>query len=335
MPSARDLDRLLPLFARAFGPSGRESGIRDVISRTLRGVGKRETDAMGNLHLHVPGRGPKLLLASHMDAPGVIVTRVEASGLARLTLLGGPGAADLVGASVSFEDGTPALVGCDRPKNSAEMDADALTLHTGLAAKAAKRRIAVGAIAALDGGTARLGAHWCGATLDNRTGCAAVAAAALHLGRRTRYDLHIVFTVQSDLGARGAATGAFRIEPDLAVVVDVAAAGDGAGAISLGNGPAVALKELGYMAHPLALDWVRRAARAARVTPQWLIRDEAGSDARAIRASRGGVPTAVIAIPARRAGGPRVLVHEKDLTQTVTLLTRLLLTPETGNRGTR
>jgi endoglucanase len=335
MPSTGVLDRLLPLFAGAYGPPGRESGIRDAIVRAVRGVGKRETDAMGNLHVHVPGRGPRLLLAAHMDAPGVIVTRVEASGQARLTLLGGPGAPDLIGASVALEDGTPGLLGCDRTKSAAEIDADALALHTGLPTKDAKKRLAVGAVAALDGGLTRLGAHWCGATLDNRAGCAAVAAAVLHRTRGMRYDLHVVFTVQSDLGARGAATGAFGIEPDLAVVVDVAAAGEGPGSIVPGEGPAVALKELGYLAHPAAFDWVRRAARAERVKLQWLIRDDAGSDARAIRASRGGVPTAVIAIPARRVGGPRVLVHEKDLTQTVALLTRLLRTPETDTRGAR
>ena len=335
MPSSRDLDRLLPLFAGAFGPPGRESGVRDAIGRALRGTGKRETDAMGNLHVHVPGRGPKLLLAAHMDAPGLIVTRVEASGLARVSLLGGPGAPDLIGASVSFEDGTPALVGCDRPKNASEIDADALALHTGLSAKDARKRLAVGSIAALDGRLTRLGSQWCGATLDNRAGCAAVAAAVLTRRLAARYDLHVVFTVQSDLGARGAATGAFGIAPDLAVVVDVAAAGEGPGAITPGAGPAVALKELGYLAHPAAFDWVRRAARATRVKLQWLIRDEAGSDARTIRASRGGVPTAVIAIPARRSGGPRVLVHERDLTQTVALLSRLLRTPETGLRGVR
>lgn len=335
MPSTRDLDRLLPLFAGAFGPPGRETAIRDTIARALRGAGTRRTDAMGNLHLHLAGRGPRLLLAAHMDAPGVIVTRVESSGVARLTPLGGPAAADLIGASVTLEDGTPALLGCDRPKGAAEIDADMLTLHTGLPAKTARKRLAVGAVAALDGGVARLGESWCGATLDNRAGCAAVAAAVLHAARRARYDLHVVFTTQSDLGARGAAPGAFGIEADLAVVVDVAAAGEGAGAIAPGLGPAVALKELGYVVHPVALEWVRRAARAARVKPQWLIRDEVGSDARMIRASRGGVPTAVVAIPARQAGGPRVLVHEKDLAQTVTLLERLLQTPEKGARGER
>ena len=328
MPGNRDLDRLVPLLAGAYGPSGREGGVRSVLERALRGAGRRETDTLGNLHVHVPGRGPKLLIAAHMDAPGVIVTRVEATGLARLTQLGAAAApADLVGAVVRFEDGGRAIIGCDRPKDGKEIEADLLFLHPGLAPAAAKKRLPVGSVGGLDGGAGRLGDYWCGDNLDDRAGCAAVAAAVLHRGRGLRYDLHVVFTAQSELGARGAATGTFGIEPDVAVAVDVAYAGDGAGAVSTGAGPCIGILELGYVPHPQALDLARRAARLARIKPQWLVREESGSDARMIRASRSGVPTVVIAIPARRTGSPRLLVHGNDLAQTAALLQRILTTP--------
>lgn len=327
MPGNRHLDRLVPQLALAFGPPGREAGVRTVLMRALAGAGRRETDALGNLHLHVPGRGPKLLIAAHMDAPGVIVTRLEASGLARLTRLGGPPAADLVGATVRFEDGTRAVVGCDRPKDGKEADADSLFLHPGLAPAAAKKRLPVGAVGGLDGGADRLGDTWCGVNLDDRAGCAAVAAAVLHPVRPVRYDLHVVFTAQSEVGARGAATGTFGIEPDVAVAVDVALAGEVAGAVSTGAGPCVGILELGYVPHPAALNLARRAARSARVRPQYLVREDSGGDARMIRASRSGVPTVVLAVPARRTGSPKLLVHRKDLEQTTLLLQRLLTTP--------
>jgi putative aminopeptidase FrvX len=327
MPGNRDLDRLVPQLASAYGPPGREAGVRAVLMRALGRAGRRETDALGNLHLHVSGRGPKLLLAAHMDAPGVIVTRTEASGLARLTQLGGPAAPDLVGATVRFEDGTRAVVGCDRPKDGKEVEADALFLHPGLAPTAAKKRLPVGAVGGLDGGAERLGDMWCGVNLDDRAGCAALAAAMLHPGPAVRYDLHVVFTAQSEVGARGAATGTFGIEPDLAVAVDVAYAGDGAGAVAAGSGPCIGILELGYVPHPAVLDLARRAARLAKIKPQYLVREESGSDARTIRSSRSGVPTVVLAIPALRTGSPRLLVHRKDLEQTTLLLQRLLSTP--------
>jgi endoglucanase len=329
MPGTRDLDRLLPALATAFGPPGRESRVRAAIGRTLRGLGRRSTDALGNLHVHVPGRGPRLLVAAHMDAPGVIVTRVEAGGLARVTLLGGPGPAELVGATVVFEDESRAVVGYDRPKDAKgpDIEAEHLFLHTGLPAAAAKKRLAVGAVGALEGGVTRLGDHWFGPNLDNRAGCAAVVAAVLRRRRGLRYDLHLVFSAQSDVGGRGAATGAFGIQPDVAVVVDVAAAGEGAGTVTAGGGACVGIMELGYVPHPAALDLVRRAARSARLKPQWLVREEAGSDARTIRVSRSGVPTAVVAVPERRTGSPRTLVHGKDLYELSLLIERILVTP--------
>jgi endoglucanase len=121
------------------------------------------------------------------------------------------------------------------------------------------------------------------------------------------------------------------------VVLDVAFVGEskGTGDIALGRGPCLGLKEEGYLPHPAALEFAKRAAKAARVPPQWLIRDSGGSDARAVRGSRSGVPTALVAIPARKTGGPRVLVDAHDLEQTVKLLRQIMTTPYTGEKRSR
>src|SRR5207249_11115018 len=105
--------------------------------------------------------------------------------------------------------------------------------------------------------------------------------------RGVRNDLHVVFSAQSDLGARGAATSAFGIEPDVAVVLDVAFVGEskGAGDIVLGKGPCLGLKEEGCLPHPAALALVKRAAKAARVPDLWLSREPGGRHARAVAAA--------------------------------------------------
>jgi endoglucanase len=274
-----------------------------------------------------------------MDAPGVIVTRVDPSGLARLSILGQTSAADWIGATVTLNGTARGVVGWDRPKDSKEtreIEPEALYLETGLGDRRASKEIAVGTVGALLDRAERLGNLWCGGNLDNRAGCAAILA-AIKNARGVRNDLHVVFSAQSDLGARGAATSAFGIEPDVAVVLDVAfvAESKGSGDIALGKGPCLGLKEEGYLPHPAALALVKRAAKAARVPHQWLIRESGGSDARAVRAARSGVPTALIAIPARRTGGPRVLIHASDLEQTVKLLRGVLTTPYTGEKGPR
>ncbi len=328
------LDSLLPLLSEAYGPPGRESGIQSALKRALRGAGSLRADALGNLHLHRAGKGPRLLLTAHMDAPGVIVTRVDPMGLARLSILGPISASDLVGADVFFDGTARGVVGVNRSadtKDPHEVEAESLFLEFGLGGRRAAKEISVGAVGALSGGAERLGDLWCGINLDNRAGCAAVAS-ALRAARGIRFDLHAVFSAQSDLGARGAATGAYGIDPDVAVVVDVAFVGEskGSGDIALGKGPCIGLKEEGYLPHPAALDLVKRAAKLSRVAHQWLIRETSGSDARAIRAARAGVPTVLVAIPARRTGGPRVLVHSTDLEQTVKLVRQILTTPYAG-----
>ena len=119
--------------------------------------------------------------------------------------------------------------------------------------------------------------------------------AALRATGSPRYDLHVVFSAQSDLGARGAVTGAFGVDPEQAVVVDVAHLDPKeTGAAAVGKGPCLGLKELGFLANPETLALVKRAATAARVPTQWLIRESEGSDARAVRAARTGILTALI-----------------------------------------
>lgn len=335
---ASSVDALLPGFLSAFGPSGREAGIRAAIRRAVRGFGSLREDATGNLILHRPGKGPRLLLSTAMDTAGVIVTRIESSGTGRVTFLGGRSPAELIGATIHFENEGHGLLGYDRGKSSkdgADLEAEQLFLETGLGAKEAARRFPVGSVGAIEDTPARLGDLWCAANLDNRAGCAAVVA-ALRAAGAVRYDLHVAFTAQSDIGARGAITGAFGIEPEIGIVVDVAH-GDSkeASAPALGRGPCLALKEQGYLAHPVALDLAKRAAAAARVKTQWLIREGEGSDARAIRASRGGVPTALLAIPGRRTGGPASLVHSRDVVDMANLVARLLATPLTKPQGGR
>ena len=350
-PRISQLDSLLPALSEAYGPPGREAGIRAVLKRALKGLGTLREDALGNVHLHVPGKGARLLLTAHMDAPGVIVTRVDSSGLARLSILGPMLAPDWIGAVVALDgssrDGggprgegvTRGVVGWDRPKDpkdTREIEPEALFLETGLGTREAPKKIAVGSVGALLDRAERLGDLWCGGNLDNRAGCAAIVA-ALKGARGLKNDLNVVFSAQSDLGARGAATSAFGIEPDVAVVLDVAFVGESRvqGDIALGKGPCLGLKEEGYLPHPAALDHVKRAAKAAKVPHQWLIRESGGSDARSIRAVRAGVPTALIAIAARKTGGPRVLVNANDLEQTAKLVRQIVTTPYKGEKGFR
>jgi len=352
--TAASLQSTLPPLLTAYGPPGRETGVRQSLRRLLRGMGTFSEDPTGNLHLRTGGGGARLLITAHMDAPGIIVTKVDAAtGAARLGILGGRRASELVGATVRFEDGRLAVVTADRSgaAKDGDLDADALSLESGAGKSSGRKgrsaargaagngargaRLEVGDVAALEDRPVRLGDLWCAANLDNRAGCAALAE-ALRTARRSRFDVTAVFAAQSDLGSRGATTAAFGIEPELAIVIDVAHVGDSkeTSGVAVGKGPGVALKEAGFLAHPEALELVRRAARAAKTPLQYLIRENEGSDARAIRMSRTGVPTAMIAIPARRSGGLWSLVHAHDLAQVSQLISAILTLAPKGSGTT-
>lgn len=339
MPRRGALDDLMASLVPAYGPSGRESGVRAKLRAALRAVGRLSEDPLGSLHLHRPGRGPRLLLVTPMDAPGVIVSRVESNGTARIGILGGRSAAELVGAKVIFPNGAHALVAYDRPsdaKDGAAPDADALYLVTGLSKAAAAKAFPAGAVGMIDTKAGEIGDWWHAASLENRAGAAVVAAALLG-ARSVPYDLHVIFTAQSELGSRGALTGAFGVDPEMAVVVEVVHVGDAkdASAVTPGEGPAIGLKENGYIAHPQALEWARKAAKAARVPVQYLVRESGTTDAGAVRRARAGVPTVLIAIPARKTGGPESLIHSRDLERTMELVVRLLATPAAAKPAAR
>jgi endoglucanase len=336
MPRAGKLDDLMAALVPAYGPPGRESGVRAKLRAVLRGAGTLSEDALGNLHLRRPGRGPRLLLVTPMDAPGAIVTRIESSGQARIGILGGRSAAELIGAKVVFPNGAHALVAYDRPsdaKEGAAPEADALYLVTGLKKTEAAKAFPVGTVGMIDTRAGEVGDFWHAASLDNRAGAAAVVAALLGT-RKTAHDLHVVFAAQSELGGRGALTGAHGADPDHAVVVEVVHVGEAkdASPVTLGDGPCIGLKENGYIAHPATLEWARKAAKAARVPIQYLVREEGTTDAGAVRRARAGVPTLLIAIPARKTGGPESVVHARDLERTTELVARLLATPAAASR---
>lgn len=328
------LDSLLKSLVPAYGPPGRETGVRAALRGALRGLGRVEEDALGSLHLHIPGRGPRLLVVAAMDAPGVIVTRHESNGTARVDILGGRSAAEMVGATIVFPDGLRALVAYDRAangKDTAAPEAGALYLVTGLSKSDVAKRLPVGSVGMIESSVDRLGDQWRSPSLEHRAGAAAVVA-ALRKTNRVPYDLHVVFSAQSELGSRGALTGAFGVEPDLAVVVELAHVGDGKDEshVTIGEGPCVGLKEFGYVAHPRGLELARKAAKAAGVPIQYLVRESGSTDAGAVRRAGAGVPTVLIAIPARKTGGPDSLVHARDLERTVDLVARLLATPSAG-----
>jgi putative aminopeptidase FrvX len=133
-----------------------------------------------------------------------------------------------------------------------------------------------------------------------------------------------VFTVQEEVGLRGAVTSAYSVEPDVAIIVDVTSVGDTPEArpmaVSLGAGPAIKLKDRGMLAHPKIKATLLATAKDLGLPHQLEVLEQGTTDGSAIQVSRSGVPTGVISIPCRYVHSPNETIALGDAENAVKLL---------------
>jgi tetrahedral aminopeptidase len=322
----KDLIRSL---TECFGPSGHEAAVRELITGELpRGVEKR-TDAMGNLIVHRGGStgGRRIMLAAHMDEIGIVVTHVDKKGFLRFANVGGVLSLPLTGGRVRFSQGTTGVIGLEKLDDSSRVPSlEKFYIDIG-APGPADCPVRVGDVASFDRGFADLGARMVAKAMDDRVGCAVLLSVMKQLGR-SPHDLYFVFTVQEEVGLRGAGTSGYGVEPEIALAVDVTLTGDtpecAPMAVALGSGPAVKIKDGGMLAHPGVKDWLLRTAEAAALPCQREVLVRGTTDASAIQVSRAGVPAGCVSIPCRYVHSPSEMVDYGDVEGAVKLLLRAL-----------
>jgi endoglucanase len=147
----------------------------------------------------------------------------------------------------------------------------------------------------------------------------------------TPHDVYFVFTVQEEVGLRGAGTAGYGVEPEIALAVDVTLTGDtpecAPMAVSLGAGPAIKIKDGGMLAHAGVKDWLLRTAEAGAIPCQREVLVRGTTDASAIQLSRAGVPAGCVSIPARYVHSPSEMIDYRDVQAVVQLLLRALSQP--------
>jgi tetrahedral aminopeptidase len=140
-----------------------------------------------------------------------------------------------------------------------------------------------------------------------------------------------VFSTQEEVGLRGATTAAFGINPDLGVAVDVTMTGDtpkGARMeVSLGQGPAIKVRDGGMLSDPRVVRWMVETAEQANLPYQLEVLEGGTTDARAIQLVHAGVPVGCVSIPTRYVHSPSEMVDYDDVQNAVRLLVALLGAP--------
>lgn len=291
------MDKLLRKLITPVAVSGRESAVSEAIAELAAPFGALSRDPMGNLIVHRPGSGRRIMVAAHMDSIGVMVTYLDDKGFARFVSLGGMRLQPMLGQRVRFESGVYGVICAERGIDTKELKPEHLYIDT------AGVPVAVGDTAAFCAEPVFMGKKVISSYLDNRLGCA-VCLRALELLRETENDLYFVFTAQEEVGLRGARPAAYAIRPELAIAVDITGVPDTPGekkqnALTLEGGPVVKLMDWSHIARPELVSLLEQVGKELDIQTQRLVAEGGGTDAGAIIGTRGGVPTACLAIPIR------------------------------------
>ena len=323
------------------GLSGYEGPARAAIAEAWRPlVDELTVSRLGSLHGLRRGSGdaprPKILLAAHMDAIGLMVTSITPEGLLHVTQIGGvdprilPSTPVMVYATRDGEAQLPGIVGQppDRLLPSSQhgkpVKISHLLIDTGLEPEEVKRRVRVGDLVSFDTQPLNLaGDALAGHSLDNRASVAALTVCLEELQNvRHNWDVYCVATVQEEESLGGGLTSPFEIEPQLAIAVDVTfAKGPGASdwrAHPMGKGVVLGW---GPNSHPALFDALKDTADRIdmpyeiEVYPAY-----SGTDAMGMQIVGAGIPTMVLSIPLRYMHTPVEEVSLKDVARAGRLL---------------
>lgn len=336
---------LLKRLSEGAGVPGREEGIRELISAELEGVvDSLETDAMGNLiaHKKAAGEGAKrVMLAAHMDEIGFYVRFIDDNGFLRVQNVGGFDTRNLFARQVTVHMSTGGeLVGVMNPGVKPVHIASAedrkkvpelaeFIVDTGLDAETVKEKVRLGDPVTLRQPFVDLGKVVTGKAMDDRVNCF-ILIELLKALNSPAHDVYAVFTVQEEVGLRGAQTAAFAIEPDIGIALDTTLAVDVPGTPSeqrvtlLGSGVALKVMDSASISTRWLLDEFVALAEEKSVPYQFELLPLGGTDAGAVQRSRGGVASVTLSIPSRYVHTVTEMVAKADVEASLALLTHYL-----------
>lgn len=314
-----DILQTLQALNACHAPSGCERPVAEVIRRMAEPyVDECTIDTLGNLICHKKGKGPKVMFAAHMDSIGFIVTHIDEKGFLRFGRVGGLSAHEVLGAPVRFANGLRGVVALDGKVEAKEMKLDDLYLDIGARDRDdARKLVQVGDTAVYDTQAFVSGDRIFSPYLDDRIACV-VLLMALEQIQNTRNDLYFVFTVQEEVGIRGARTAAYGVAPDYGIAVDVTDSDDIPGAPHecssvAGGGAAIKVMDSSVICHPAVVAQLEQLAREKGLAWQKDILKAGGTDAGAIHQTRAGVYTGGISIPSRYIHTPLEMADLRDV----------------------
>ena len=315
------------------GPSGSEHVIREKIKAEIAGhADEVYTDALGNLIARkgaLKEGGKRIMISAHVDEIGLMVTHVDDNGFARFLPIGGINPLTCLGGRVLFMNGTQGVIGMERLEKDEHPELGKYFIDTGATSKA-DSKVGVGDVCGFDRPLLDLGKRVVAKSMDDRV-AAAIAVEALKEVKPGVNELYFVFSVQEEVGIRGAITAAYGVDPEVGLAVDVTRTGDTPLGVkmevALGNGPAIKVRDSSFIADPRVVKWMVNEAKAQKLPYQLEVLEAGGTDGAAMQRTRAGVPAGCLSIPCRYIHSPSEMVDRDDVENSVKLLVGLLGKP--------
>jgi len=329
---------ILKALSEARGVSGDEQEVRAIIRDAIRDVvDEAKTDTIGNLLAVKHGTGRdrlRVMISAHMDEVGLMITGHSSDGLLEVRSVGGldprvlPGSLWDVG-----PDRLPGVIGI-KPihlleNGESEKVADIENLYVDIGATGkneAQKLVPVGTTGTFATRFREMGPTVSGKAFDDRAGCA-VLVELLRAVAPVTCDIHAAFTVQEEVGLRGAHVAAYAVEPECAFALEGTIADDlpknkkgTSPTTELGKGPAITVMDRSFMADRRLLALVRDTANELKIPYQIKQPGVGGTDSGAIHMSREGVPSITLSVPCRYIHSPVALLNLSDFANTVRLL---------------
>jgi len=339
----KKIKELLERLSNAHGISGYEGDVRDIIKKEIKPyVDEVKTDSFGNLIAIKKGKSPSVMLAAHMDEIGLMAKYIDDDGFIRFARVGGWFDQTLLNQRVLLhtKKGIAAGVIGSKPvhvmteeEKKRPVEAKDMFIDVGASSKdeVAAMGIEVGTPVSLDRSLVTLaGDRVTGKSFDNRAGDVVLITALRRVaGMDLKPKVMAVFTVQEEVGLKGAKTSAFGLNPDVAVAIDTCIPGDHPGikkddsAIGIGQGPAITVIDAGgrgVIASPKVLEWLRETAKDKGIPYQLEVVEGGTTDATAISLTREGIPSGVISVATRYIHTPVELLSLKDVENAAALV---------------
>ena len=326
---------LLKKLTSCISPSGREDEIRSIIENELKNVcDEIYTDALGNLICHKKGNGKKLMLAAHMDEIGFMVTHIEDNGFLRFANVGGINRANAIDSTVQFTNGVVGKISYETKEKVTEVGFDKMFIDIGCDSKEeAEKLVQIGDFAGYTASFNVLNDKILSKTLDDRAGCW-VLINALKEMKNSPNDIYAVFTVQEEVGTRGARTAAAGIKPDMAIAIDVSFSADTPNCsevnLAMGKGPAIKMKDASFIINEGVKNILLDSAKNTAIPYQLEATGRGGTDAGAMQLTGSGCAAGTVSIPTRYIHSTTEMVNKNDLENTVKLIKATMETDVEG-----